>query len=98
LQARVNDYFADLDTAAATLRRLLGEARAAGNLQAEAVIAAKLHQHAREFLTLAGGQLEPPPQVDLDRYTPETKALLVEALTRAHAEEREWESHEERWQ
>jgi hypothetical protein len=49
LQTKVGEYLADLDTSAATLRRLLVEARAAGNLQAEAVIAAKLHQHAREF-------------------------------------------------
>jgi hypothetical protein len=95
LLARLEAYLADLDIAAATLRRLLAEARAAGNLQAEAAIAAKLHQHAHGVLELLGDQaLKPRQKADLSRYTPETRELLIEALCRAADEKRTWEQPE----
>jgi hypothetical protein len=95
LLARLEAYLADLDIAAATLRRLLAEARAAGNLQAEAAIATRLHQHAHGVLELLGDQaLKPRQKADLSRYTPETRELLIEALCRAADEERTWEQPE----
>jgi hypothetical protein len=92
LLARLEAYLADLDIAAATLRRLLADAKASGNLQAEAAIAAKLHQHAQGVLELLGERaFEPKQKADLSRYTPETRELLIEALTRAVDEERDWQ-------